>query len=98
MRNEFDISKILTINTCHISEETAKALKSQATDATYPLVIYSKDNFGWFIFIPDYYSDDKEDTPEDLHKCIELALKNDCSWLCIDCDGPETDELEKYDW
>lgn len=66
-----------------------------------PLSIYDKEEFGWWIYVPqnmiEFYKGG-EDIPEDLWSCMLLAWENNCTWLCLDCDGQEVDELEMYEW
>ena len=91
-----EIAKMLTISTAHVTQKTANKIDREEITG---LVIYSKDEFGWFIFIPeDLYEEDYDELPKDLKACIQLAMDNDCNWLCLDCDGEELDELEVYEW
>lgn len=99
----FEITKMLTLSTAHITEETAKRLEKDPDDNNLGLSVYSKSNFGFFIYfrdidgnLPKEYTND--DFPEDLYKCILLAHELGCEILCLDCDGEETELLEKYDW
>jgi alpha-mannosidase len=36
--------------------------------------------------------------PYDLIVCMQLALNNDCLWLCLDRDGEILDEIDQYNW
>ena len=62
--------------------------------------MYHKDDFGWFLYLRGETGtiSDYKGLPEDLYKCVLLALELGCEILCLDCDGEETDLLEKYDW
>ena len=93
---KFEICKMLTISTCHITEKTSFLLDKNA-DNVPP--VYKKGNYGWFVYVGDI----DYEIPEDLKKCCELAINNGCDWLCLDCDGPvvdvlETFELETFEW
>ena len=99
----FDISKVLTLSTAHITEETAKRLERDPDDNNLGLCVYDKSGYGFYIDIrtvdgclPHEYMAD--DFPKDLYKCIYLAHELGCKTLCLDCDGETTDVLETYDW
>lgn len=101
---EFDICKMITISSAHITEETAKALDKEPVTNKYGLSVYNKSDYGWFIYLPENIrkSDDKESSeeetlPKDLKACIKFADNKECEWLCIDFDGPEVD-LPIYEW
>lgn len=95
-----DITRCLTISTSHITRGTAVRLDNPKTD--FCVSIFNKGEYGWWIYIPSYYRTayhlKKVDVPKDLNDCINLAIKNHCEWLCLDCDGAETDQLETYEW
>ena len=94
-----EISRMLTINTCHITERTAAMLNS--TPSRIPLPIYPKGEFGWFIYLDNYTINQKEqirEIPSELWNCLMLVKRKECNWLCLDCDGEEIDELQGFDW
>lgn len=89
-----EINKMLTVSTGHISKETAELLDK---DNIYGLVVYQKDEYGWFIFLSeedDYYAG----IPDELLKLIKFAKDLGCSWLCLDRDGDVLEYLEVFDW
>ncbi len=94
-----DISRILTISTEHITEETSKLLAVEPDTNEIGLSVYQKADYGWFIHVPEYVRE-LEDTscPADLYKCMFYAHENGCEWLCLDSDGETVDELKKYEW
>ena len=85
-----EISKMLTISTAHITEETDKLLRDGEVD----VCCFSLDDFGWLIlsFGPD------KDIPEDLQACLTFANRHGCDWLRMDCDAPVVEGLVVYDW
>lgn len=89
-----DITRILTISTAHITEETDKKLQDNSEFNLMALSVYKKEDYGYWIYVDSPC----DDVPEDLKQCLELALKYDCQWLCLDCDGEEVPELPTYDW
>ena len=89
-----DIEKMLTISTAHVSHETEEKLDKESYSDEMQLSVYKKEDYGWFIFIPDTIDD--KNIPDELKKCIELAKRNDCSWLCLDCDGNIEEGLETF--
>lgn len=94
-----EISKMLTISTAQITEQTAKELDVAIgkADSSIDLCIYEKKNYGFFVHIPEDWEDGRE-IPADLMDCIRLAVVNDCRWLCLDRDGEIINELRVYEW
>ena len=90
-----EISKMLTISTAHISEETARLLDIEPDNDNMQLTVYNKADFGWFVYVSEYFEDC--DIPDDLRKCLELAKENNCTWLCLDCDAEIVDGLDFYE-
>ena len=102
-----EITKMLTLSTSHISKETVKLLEHYDPTSLCLPTYYKKDNYGWFIFIPDDYlhkgkdgliTEMFPDIPDDLHNCCLKAKGACCNWLCLDCDGQVDDELPTYEW
>ena len=94
-----EITKMLTLSTAHITEETANKLDRDPNDNNLGLCIYNKGTFGWYIYlnsIKDIETHHK--LPDDLFKCILLAQSLNCEVLCFDCDGPEEQFLPTYEW
>lgn len=89
------IDKMMTLSTAHISEETAYLLDDELTVTKWGLIAYEKSAYGWFINLG---FDELFNVPLDLLHCINYALENGCSWLCLDRDGDEADDLPTYDW
>lgn len=95
---KLEITKMLTISTAHISENTASILALTAdSDTNYfdNLSVYEKNNAGFFIYILSKNYD--SNIPSDLKDCIDLAIENNCSILCLDSSGAITD-LKTYEW
>ena len=93
-----EISKMMTFGTVHISEKTAELMESNHDfniRELSNLSVYEKGDYGWIIYVPEY---EVTEGPEDLLRLINIARQNDCTWLCIDSDGPEVDNLPKYSW
>jgi len=91
-----EITKMLTVSTAHIMKNTPELLN----DGIRGLVIYKKDEYGWFIFVPSY---DKEYNNlslimPDLHRLLVFAKDMDCEWLCLDCDGEILEYFQTYKW
>ena len=99
-----EVEKMLTINSAHVSLDTRELLDKVVDDTCYvPMPpVYEKAGYGWFIACnPDTDNDETlgptwDDYPADLAAAMRLAKEHDCFWLCIDCDGPEVEELN--DW
>ena len=91
-----EICKMLTVSTAHVSEKTAELLDK---DDIYGVVVYPKDQYGWFIVIEeDCMNDYKDDIPNELLRLMKFTKANNCDWLCLDCDGEVIEYLETFDW
>lgn len=88
-----EISKMLTISTAHIRKETPELLD----DGIRYLIVYKKDEYGWFIFVPSYENNVSKAMP-DLHRLLVFAKDMDCEWLCLDRDGEILEYLPIYKW
>lgn len=88
-----EIYKMMVMSTGHISKTTANLLTEEAVG----IIVYQKAEYGWFIVVTDW-KDSEEHIPEDLKECLSLAEKNDCDWLCLDCDGEIYSSLPVYNW
>lgn len=94
--NKLEISTMLTVSTCHITEETCNRL---AYSEEIPLCVYPKD-YGFFIFVDSscFGIESFQELPKDLTILLQLAAKKGCTWLCLDSDGQEIAELPVYNW
>ena len=99
-----EISKILTISTAHIKQETGELLHNNNEANCKLPVYYKKDEYGCFVFCNKDYMKDAiqdqsyEEIPQDLWRCMVLARIFDCDYLCLDCDGTIVDGLQTYEW
>ena len=87
-----NITRCLTISADHITPETASALDN---GDEVGVVYYAKDGYGWWVYTEVI---SENDLPDDLAKCLEVAIANECELLCLDCDGEVLDELPVYEW
>lgn len=105
---KLEITRMLTINTCHVSKETTDLIRDNCesyTDLDLP-AFYTKGDYGYLVNVPfDYLVDGPKgviemypDVPDDLHDCILLAMENHCDWLCLDRDGMVVEGLPVFDW
>lgn len=92
-----EISRMLTLSTAHITEETVMGLEEAVnnTDSDIDLCVYQKEEYGFFIHISDDWQEGHK-IPSDLRDCIELADNHNCKWLCLDRDGEVTEKLHVY--
>ena len=86
---------MMVLSTAHIDQETAFMLANDIVTTQWGLVVYSKDEYGWFISVSE---DCHADVPHDIRACLRYAYLNHCQWLCLDRDGDIVDELPVYDW
>lgn len=98
--DSYEIDQMLTISSAHVSQSTRELLDKVINDTCcVPMPpVYEKSGYGWFVAcLPDYDEESLGVTyPADLAAAMKLAKEHGCIWLCIDCDGPEMDELKLY--
>ena len=98
---KMEITKMLTISTAHISRDTARKLSDRAYCQQMDTAVFEKDRYGWWVYCNSVLEDDlggREWVPDDLWRCMELANKNSCEWLCLDSDAQIIEGLPVYDW
>lgn len=89
------IYSVLECSTIHIKETTLIELENDFEKMTSSLIIFKKADYGWFIYVPDY---EISNVSEDMMRIIQIAKNEDCRFIDLDSDGPEYNDLEKYDW
>lgn len=96
------ITKTLELSTAHISQETnSLLLESQTTDCHFPLIVYNKPDYGYWIVVPSEASDweyAQDHIPKELMGILQYAKERDCSWVMLDRDAYEIEELPTYEW
>jgi hypothetical protein len=96
-----EISKILTLSTSHISEDTSDNFTYSPNDMP---AFYDKAEFGWFISVPEKPfgagggTQDPPTCPKELVALLAYARALDCQWLCLDRDGDINPLFEVFDW
>lgn len=97
-----EISTLMTLSTGHISLETFEQLMNESEDNTFGLCVYPKGpdfEFGLFLYLTEDKTSKPEFStyPQDLQDIIRYTLDNNCTILCLDCDGPFVAGLKAYD-
>ena len=95
-----EITKMITLSTAHITENTAKKLDSDPTTNCLGLCVYKKSEYGWYITIDrnSIFKAEIQTIPHDLARLILFARDLDCETLCLDCDAEEIPYFETYEW
>ena len=91
-----EIARMWTLNTAHISRETANWLDSK--ECNLGVIKYES---GWIIDIPGWITFDKNDilkVPEDLFALISDARDIRVAKLQLDSDGLIDKSYKIYDW
>ena len=99
--SDYEIDKMLTLSTAHITENTATLLANNIKkDNPYlkNIAVYPKGDYGYFIYIIDEISENDVRLPADLRACLKYALDLKCSMLCLDRDGDTMSDLKAYNW
>lgn len=87
-------TKMITLSTAHLTQEVAERLNYES----FGQVIYSKDEYGWFVYLSPLGLKEHEVGEPCLWAALQLAANMGCSWVCFDRDGPETPHLQVYEW
>ncbi len=85
-----EITKMLTLSTAHLKDETVELLDSNSTDVPPH---YNKADYGWFVYVPEYLKEYSSVAPADLMACLRLAQKKNCTWVMFDRDADPIREL-----
>ena len=94
-----EIERILVLSTAHISESTADEMNAATASTTrFPVNVYGKSDFGWFIFVPSSLEYPDNRVPEDLQAVLRYARENDCEWIMFDRDADIDGNLQVFDW
>lgn len=103
LKPKLEITKMLTVSTAHVLQDTFEALSLDAVRNDILLPVYNKmtaDNggsFGVYVYLDSDLIDWKR-IPKDLAPLIRLAQENNCGVICLDSDGPILDGLSVYNW
>lgn len=98
-----EITKMLTVSTAHVTQETYDRLYHDDENNEVMLPVYEKispngrETFGLYVYLEPAVLD-WEKIPMDLKPLVMLAKTNGCGILCLDGDGPEINELPVYNW
>lgn len=92
-----EICKMLTISTAHISETTYQQLLNDP-ESFYPIIVYPKDEYGWFVHRTPKCDNGPDCIPADLDILIQKAEMEGCDWLCLDRDGDIISGFPVYEW
>ena len=94
-----EITKMLTLSTAHITNETSVKLNEDSFgDVEFPISVYIKQNYGWFIYLLEDDEKEYDMLPQDLANIAKFALANECEMICLDCDGAIIEQLKVYEW
>lgn len=88
-----EIRNFLTISIGHVTEVTAKMLDSTPV-IQWPTLGGPVGSYGWFF----YAQDEQGDCPDDLMAIFTFARANNCTYVLLDCDADQIEELPYYDW
>lgn len=96
------ISRMLSVSTAHITNETNELLRREAVTPTlHPLCVFGKDGYGWIVYLDrDLLTTDTSATaniPSDLSGIIDICLEHDIDVIDLDDIGDYVEELPTYD-
>lgn len=99
------VHRYLDCSTCHISEASAEWLTERSPERKLPVCMARPE--GWLLWVPgddnpaDQLLDiepNNEPWPDDIRHLLLYANSMGCSYVLLDCDGHELDQLPSYDW
>lgn len=95
---KLEINKELVVSTAHLTEYTCNTVIQNLIDDC--LLCGFKNDYGWRIVVTGLCKDRiaMQSIPQSLQKLILIAESHNCKWLVLDCDGPEIEGLETFDW
>jgi hypothetical protein len=98
------MGKIMDVSARHITKGDNALLDNDCHDSLPAVVVFRKDDFGYFVHVPH---DDVEESErgmrdagysEALIELIRIARNEGASWVCMDSNGPDTEKLPAFDW
>jgi hypothetical protein len=98
-----EIHKILICSTSHIRKEDNDRLDKGDSD----FLMFDIHPFGWNVIsiIDSPYKEEgfkknfiEDGFSEEFYNILMITEELECSRLCLDKDGPEYDELPKFNW
>lgn len=90
------VRKYLDVCTSHISETTADELgKVTLTSNLYHGLVVYPFEYGWFVHVEGVNA---SAMPGDLLSIVFKAQQNECTFIKLDRDGDDHDDLQTYDW
>lgn len=95
-----EIDKIITVSAFHISRNSYEWLDEECEINISPLVRpYKNDEVGFILYInkDEYFANNNPDIPDDIYRLIQLAIDNDCIYLCLDVDGLTVPNISTYE-
>jgi hypothetical protein len=91
---KYEISRMLTVSTAHITLADNKKLSPKNPSS----VISIDQGFGYLISIRDYTKKELAGYSAAFRKLLKIAAEQDCAWLSIDRDGPVHKHLKTFKW
>lgn len=100
-----EVSKILTVSTAHVTQETYERLMTDEGQSETGLSTYVKRDpgsgmdYGLYVYLTqDESSDQISEIPDDLLPLIRLAESLGCEIICLDADGPKITGYSVFSW
>lgn len=89
------MSMMLELSTAHITEETGNLLDD---DAIEEVIAYSKDGWGWFVYVSPIDDYANMEIPHDIRDILVYAQEQGYSWVMLDgaADVIECEDLPIY--
>jgi hypothetical protein len=98
------MGKIMEVSTRHITQGDTALLDNDCHDSSSAVVVFRKDDFGYFVHVPHNDVEESERGMRDvgyseaLIELIRIARNEGASWVCMDSNGSNTDKLPAFDW
>ncbi len=110
MNLDLEIEKSLVVSTAHVLQSDMELLEQENS---YPYTVHNTE-YGAMVYIVkdmiipveqsvEFIMEDSVDEQivafsRDFRRLLKLAQDNDCTWLRLDCDGSEIEQLPSHEW
>jgi hypothetical protein len=91
--------RVLVLSTRHIPDDS-NIYEDEHLDFEIDMPRVSTHAEGWWVFLPSFEDDPEDDpvVPEWFLPILDIAQKNDCSFINFDSAGQVLSALPTYDW
>ena len=105
----FETELCAIVSTAHMTKEDNEALEIMSDGKSISIVflngpvVYKKESGGYWIYVPLVGEEKEEENYRTVlsNAFVDLMIMvyyKGYQWLVMDCDGPEYDDIPKFEW